>query len=120
MARAAKREQKEAQLQQATAELSNGQHNSIQKAAAAHNVPEAMLQQHMAGLQPKAKAQSSQQVLTPAAEMALVEYIQHCACSRYPLTPALLREYTDAITQPVPGRSQPVKLGCSWLQSFLI
>lgn len=107
-------------MQQAAAELGNGDYDSIRKAAAAHNVPEAALRHRMEGRHPKKDAQTDQQRLMLAAETALVEHIRRCATSGYPLTPALLCQYANTITHPVPGGSQPPEVMHAWLQSFML
>ncbi|CDW97401.1 hypothetical protein [Sporisorium scitamineum] len=49
-------------------------------------------------------------MLIPATESALVECIWRCACSSFPLTPALIPEYTNTVTHPVPGCSEPINV----------
>ncbi|GAC97421.1 transposase [Pseudozyma hubeiensis SY62] len=120
MAKAAERDRMEARLQQASVELSEGQHDSIRKAAAAHNVAEATLRHQIAGRCSKCSARDDLQALTPAAETALVDHIRRCACSRYPLTPSILRHYATTITRTDTSRSTTTKLSANWLQSFLI
>ncbi|CBQ73839.1 related to transposase [Sporisorium reilianum SRZ2] len=119
-ASAADRDAREARLQQASQELDNGLHDSIRKAAAANDVPAATLRHWRQGRPPKVEAQNDQQHLTPTEETGLLEYIRRCACSGYPLTPALLRDCANEIIRSVPGRSQEPEVSHAWLQSFLL
>lgn len=119
-ASAAKQDEKEAHLQQAATELGSGQHDSIQKATVANNVATSTLCHQMEGCPAKVTAQNAQQTLIPAAESVLIKHIQCCALSSFPLTLALLMEYANTITHPVPGTSKPIKVTHSWLQLFLI
>lgn len=119
-ASAADRDEREQRLQQAAVEVRQGAHDSIRKAAAAHNVPESTLRTRLAGTPPKKDAQVGQQSLTPAAESALVEHIRRCAYSGYPLTPANIREYANTISRRISGRVDAVDVGRNWLQGFLL
>ncbi|SJX66463.1 related to transposase [Sporisorium reilianum f. sp. reilianum] len=117
---AAQQDQKEACLQQAAEEYCNGQHPSICKAAAAHDIHEASLHHQMEGRHPKKDAQASQQRLPPEVEAGLIEYIRHHAYSGYPLTPTLVHQYATTLMHRVPGHSQAPEVTHTWLQSFLI
>ena len=119
-ASAANRDEQEFQLQQAAAEVHEGQHSSIHAAAAANNVPKSTLCHRLQGQQLKKDAQTNQQSLTPAAESVLVNHIQHCSCSGYPLAPAHILEYASSISHSIPGQSKPVDVGHKWLQGFLL
>ncbi|SJX66004.1 related to transposase [Sporisorium reilianum f. sp. reilianum] len=101
-------------------ELDNGQHDSLQKAAAAHNVPEATLRHRRKGRHTKKDAHADQQALPPVAETALVERIRHCGYSGFLLMPALIREYANDAIHAIPGRLDPVNVSASWLQAFLV
>lgn len=59
------------------------------------------------------------QALTPAAESALVDHIRLSAYSGYPLTPAQIREYANAVSRRI-GQTGPVDVGRNWLQGFLL
>ncbi|CBQ69896.1 related to transposases [Sporisorium reilianum SRZ2] len=120
MASTADRDARKARLQQASQELDNGLHDSIRKAAAANDVPEATLRHWRQGRPPKVEAQNDQQRLTPTEETGLLEYICRRACSGYPLTPTLLRDRTNEIIRSVPGCSQEPEVSHAWLQSFLL
>ncbi|SPO22767.1 related to transposase [Ustilago trichophora] len=117
--RAADCNAQEARLQQAAAELGNETHLSLCRAAAANNVPEATLRHRLLGRQTKQASHANQQALTPAAETALLEHIQRCACSGFPLMPALIRDYANTILRGILGCSQAPDVGTSWLQGFL-
>ncbi|SPO24922.1 related to transposase [Ustilago trichophora] len=119
-ATASKRDQREGHLQLAISELEQGQHNSIRKAAAAHNVSESTLRHRMSGRQNKKAANEAQQALTCAAENAVITHIQRCACSGFPLTPAVVMQYANAVSRPLPAGGTLVKLSHAWLQSFLL
>ncbi|SPO30161.1 related to transposase [Ustilago trichophora] len=119
-ATASKRDQREERLQLAINELEQGQHNSICKAAAVHNVPESTLRHRMLGRQSKKGANEAEQALTSAAENAVVTHIRRCACSGFPLMPAIVMEYANAVSWPLPAGGTPIKLSHAWLQSFLL
>ncbi|SPO30882.1 related to transposase [Ustilago trichophora] len=119
-ARAADRDQQEARLQQAAAELGNGTYSSIRKAAAANNVPESTLRGRLSGVPTIKEGHASMQALTPAAETALLEHIRRCACSGFPLTPAQIRDYANTVSRGIPGCSDAPNVGRNWLQGFLL
>ncbi|SPO28103.1 related to transposase [Ustilago trichophora] len=119
-ATASKRDQREGHLQLAISELKQGQHNSIRKAAAAHNVSESTLRHRMSGRQNKKAANEAQQALTCAAENAVITHIQRRACSGFPLTPAVVMQYANAVSRPLPAGGTLVKLSHAWLQLFLL
>lgn len=68
-------------------------YSSIQQAVAAHKVSESTLRDRLAGHTPKKDTQWSMQSLISTAEAAMIELIQRCAISGYPLTPAQIRSY---------------------------
>ncbi|SPO28404.1 related to transposase [Ustilago trichophora] len=119
-ARAADRDQQEAWLQQAAAELGNGTFSSIRKAAAANSVPESTLRGRLSGVPTIREGHASMQALTPAAKTALLEHIRRCACSGFPLTPAQIRDYANTISRGIPGCTDAPDVGQDWLQGFLL
>ncbi|SPO32559.1 related to transposase [Ustilago trichophora] len=119
-ARAADRDQQEARLQQAAAELGNGTFSSIHKAAAANSVPESTLRGRLSGVPTIREGHASMQALTPAAETALLEHIRRCACSGFPLTPAQIRDYANTVSRGIPGCTDAPDVGRNWLQGFLL
>ncbi|SPO30985.1 related to transposase [Ustilago trichophora] len=119
-ASAADRDTREVRLQRASLELDNGQHDSIRQAAAANSVPEASLRHRRQGRQPKVRAQSHLQRLTPTEESGLLEFIRRRACSGFALTPALLCEHANNIIRSDPARCQATNVTHTWLQAFLL
>ncbi|SJX64199.1 related to transposase [Sporisorium reilianum f. sp. reilianum] len=120
MASAAKRDAKEARVQQAISEHRNGTYSTIRQAATANHVPESTLHQQLCGRKPKKDAQTGMQMLPPDAESTLVDLIRCSACSRYPLTPVGIRDYANTITPGIPGTTQQVDVRRNWMQGFLL
>ncbi|SJX66299.1 related to transposase [Sporisorium reilianum f. sp. reilianum] len=50
----------------------------------------------------------------------LVECIWHCGYSGFLLTPAFIQEYANNAICAIPGCLDPVNVGASWLQAFLV
>ena len=117
---AAAREERESHVQLAVSELATGQHKSIAAAARTHELPESTVQHCLHGCIPKKEAQNNMQALLPASESVLVEHIQHCACSGFPLTPSDIHKFAHSLMHSSFAQGQPVKLGHCWLQSFLL
>ncbi|CBQ68565.1 related to transposase [Sporisorium reilianum SRZ2] len=120
MASAAKRDAKEAHVQQAVSEHCNGTYSTIRQAAAANHIPESTLRQRLRGRKPKKDAQTGMQTLPLDAESTLIDLIRRSACSGYPLTPAGIRDYANTVAPGIPGTTQQVDVGRNWMQGFLL
>ena len=110
------RDAQETWLQQAATKLGNQMYSSLQQAATAHNVPELTLWHQMHGQQGRLNAPTDLQSLTSAAEIAIVDCIQCCTCSSYPLTLAQVCDYANTISCTILGHSQPIEVGCNWMK----
>ena len=85
-------DQYEAKIQDAIKGIQNKEFPSIRSATSHFQVSRSTLSNRLTGMQPRAQAYESRQILSNAEEKTLVRWVTRQTAIRFPVTLALLKE----------------------------
>src|ERR1700736_1916299 len=109
-------------LAKALSGLEDGTYKNPNQASKATGTPVTTIYNHLRGRKSRREVNAKNQALTPAEEMALVQWVQHFSATGHPVRHQFLLELAKEIRnqrlKPV-GNIVTQPLGQKWVQRFL-